>query len=133
MAFTAYFAPDHLDSPATEDDVTHAEERLGVSFPDDLRAFWLTSATFHGRVLTVDGEPGAYLRILHPSSVTVVEGAAVFGRGEDWDYGVVPGHPTRWVDVDRDTGEELSELGATFVGFLESLRAEHAAEDDLLA
>lgn len=133
MAFTHYFAPDQLDAPATEEDLTHAEATLGVTFPDDLRAFWLTSATFNGHVLTADGASGPYLRVLHPSSATKVGGAIVFGQGEDWDYAVVPGHPTRWVDVERGSGEELSELAATFVGFLEALREEFAAEDDLLA
>ena len=80
-----------------------------------------------------DGTDGPYLRVLHPSSVTKTGDIVVFGRGEDWDFGVVPGHPTRWVDVERDSGEELSELGATFVGFLESLRNEHAEQDDLFA
>lgn len=133
MAFSDYFAPDQLDSPASEEDISHAEATLGVTFPDDLRAFWLTSATFNGHVLTADGASGPYLRVLHPSSVTKSGEAVVFGQGEDWDYAVVPGHPTRWVDVERGSGEELSELGATFVGFLESLREEFAAEDGLLA
>lgn len=133
MSFTEYFATDQLDSPASEDDIVHAEERLAVTFPDDLKAFWRASATFNGQILTADGTPGPYLRVLHPSSVTKAGDICVFGRGEDWDFGVVPGHPTRWVDVERDSGDELSELGATFVGFLEALRSEHAAEDDLLA
>lgn len=133
MSFTEYFSPDRFDSPATEDDLTHAEEKLGVTFPDDLRAFWLTTATYNGNVHMADGTDGPYLRVLHPSSVTKTGDIVVFGRGEDWDFGVAPGHPTRWVDVERDSGEELSELGATFVGFLESLRNEHAEQDDLFA
>lgn len=132
MSYSEYFASDQLDTPATEDEIAHAEEALGVTFPDDLRAFWLTSATFNGQVLTADGGPGPYLRVLHPSSVTKMGEACVFGRGEDWDFGVVPGHPTRWVDVERGTGEELSELGATFVGFLESLRGEFETENNRL-
>lgn len=143
MALTTYFTSDQLDSPATEDDISHVEEVLGLSVPSDLRAFWLTSATFNGQVQTAAGAPGAYLRILHPHSAieatrrskaeAQTPGILVFGSAEDWDYGVIPGSPTTYVDVDRDTGEVLSDLGSTFVAFLESLRTEHAAEDDLLA
>ena len=69
MSFTEYFSPDRFDSPATEDDLTHAEEKLGVTFPDDLRAFWLTTATYNGNVHMANGTDGPYLRVLHPLSL----------------------------------------------------------------
>lgn len=132
MALTDYFPPGRLDSPATAEDVTHLEERLGTPLPADLRAFWATSATFNGNILLDDGTDGPYLRILHPASVLRPRagGVVVVANGEDWDFGFVPGSPTRWVDVDREDGAILSDLADSFTGFLDALRAEHVAEND---
>lgn len=140
MALSDYFAPDTLDAPASTDEIAHVSEELGVDLPADLVDFWRTSATFNGQVLTADGEPGPYLRILHPNSAVqasreskaTTPGIVMFGRGEDWDYGVVTGSPARWVDVERESGDILSDLGSSFEEFLGALREEFAAEDDLL-
>ena len=140
MASLGYFPPDDLDSPATTDDIAHLEETLGLTLPADLVALWRTTATFNGRLLTADGQPGPYFKLFHPTTALersreaaiakVAPGAVVFGAGEDWDYAVIAETPARWVDVDRESGEVLSELGDTFEQFAQSLRAEFESEDD---
>ena len=142
MAQSRYFALDHLDSPATDDDLGHLESELGVRLPNELRTLWTSTATFNGELLLADGTPGPYFRLFHPSTALersrasalakVAPGAIVFGASEDWDYAVILEATPRYVDVDRESGEVLSELGDSFDEFVQSLRAEFAEQDDLL-
>lgn len=141
MASKGYFSSENLDSPATDDDLGHLESELGVTIPPTLMALWKSTATYNGQLLLADGQPGPYFRLFHPTTALdrskqaplaqVTPGAIVFGASDDWDYAVIAEDTARFVDIDRESGEVLSELGSTIPEFFDALRTEHAEQDDL--
>lgn len=143
MASQGYFPSENLDSPATDDDLAHLTEELNIQIPAELVNLWKATATFNGKLLMEDGTPGPYFRLFHPTTALkrskdaalakVAPGAIIFGGTDEWDYAVIADEPVRFVDVDRESGEVLSDLGSTVPEFFDALRAEHAEQDDLFA
>ena len=142
MASQGYFPSGTLDSPATDDDLAHLADELNVTIPPDLLALWKSTATFNGNLLLADGSSGPYFRLFHPTTALTrstsaalqdpADGVIVFGANEDWDYAVITDTPPRFADIDRESGEVLSDLGSSIPEFFDALRAEHAEQYDLL-